>query len=1107
MSDKMRAQPFDVLLDWILKEFEENQSIFGIPRSLFYTPKTDSPYAVQDMFGYYLATPIGPAAGPHTQLAQNIVCAWLSGGRFIELKTVQILDELEIPRPCIDMEDEGYNVEWSQELKLEQSANEYIKAWVLIHILHRLLGFEGEVPLGTVFNMSVGYNLAGIQSPPMARFMERMVDASEEIAKIQDMLRRRFPQFADIEIPTQLTNNVTLSTMHGCPPDEIERIVRYLLEERGLHTTVKLNPTLLGKDMVMHILHERLGFREIYIPDAVFEHDLQYDRAVQLIRTLKQVAAEHRLTFGVKLSNTLAMANHKGLLPGNEMYMSGRALYPITMNLFYKLAQEFNGDLNVSYSAGADALNISTILACGACPVTAVTDLLKPGGYSRLLQFLENLEQTMRERGVSSLEEFAKNKMADLEKAAHEALEDPRYKKSYRPYGLPKVESGLGLFDCITAPCKEQCPVRQDVPEYVWWIAKGEYDRALEVILSRNPLPGVTGYICTHLCQTRCTRNNYDQPVAIRALKRIAAEKGRATVRAKASSQPGASLSHRRKVAVIGSGPSGLAAAYFLALNGVQVTIYEAKDKPGGMLRIAPAFRLPAAVVQRDIDRIIRMGVKVELSHPIAVPPEELLQQGFDAVYIACGFAKDAPLDIEGIEARGVFFALDFLERVASGEKLNLGAKVLVIGGGNTAMDAARTARRLTGKPVTVVYRRTQHEMPASEEEIGAFFAEGNHLIELASPVRVIVENGRVAGLECVHNRLGEPGADGRREPVRIEGSEFVIWADSIIVAIGQRPDITFLDGSSISLRKDGAIVVESQSGRAGRGCIYAGGDAVRGPATVIEACADGQHAAEAICAELGIEFSRLPASFAQLSGTDILQIKRARARKESQHKPEILPPAWRNNFDLIERTLTESAARSEAARCLQCSTLCDKCVEVCPNRANYAYTISPMRATLPKLSCYNGQLIMTGEQTFQIEQSRQIIHVDDFCNECGNCATFCVHQGKPYREKPRLFLDESDFALEESNAFYICRNGKGWAIRRREGGKESRLFAADGADEAIFDNDWLTLTFSVPAFRIKAMALKHEFPGEFWAVSAAEMYVILRGVTDSLPFLPFGHR
>ncbi len=848
-----------------------------------------------------------------------------------------------------------------------------------------------------------------------------------------------------------------------------------------------------------------MGFREIYIPDKVFEHDLQYDRAVELIRTLKEVAAEHRLTFGVKLSNTLAMANHKGLLPGDEMYMSGRALYPITMNLFYKLAQEFNGNLNVSYSAGADALNVSTILACGACPVTAVTDLLKPGGYSRLLQFLENLERTMHERGFSSLEELAQDKMANLEKAAREALENPRYQKRYHPYGLPKVESGLGPFDCIAAPCKEQCPVRQDVPEYAWWIAKGEYDRALELVLSRNPLPGVTGYICTHLCQTRCTRNNYDQPVAIRALKRVAVERGRVTVKIKASGQPETSSSHHRKVAIIGSGPSGLAAAYFLALNGVQVTIYEAKDKPGGMLRIVPAFRLPASVVQEDIERIIEMGVTIELSHPITASPEELLQQGFDAVYVACGFAKDAPLNIEGIDASGVFSALDFLERVALGEELSLGARVLVIGGGNTAMDAARTARRLTGKPVTVVYRRTEHEMPASEEEKEAFFAEGNTLMELATPTRVIVSNGRVAGLECVRNRLGEPGADGRREPIRIEGSEFAIEADSIIVAVGQRPDITFLDGSSISLRTDGTIVVDLETGCASTRRIYAGGDVTRGSATVIEACTDGQRAAKAICAEFGIEFRCLPARIADLSPADILQIKRARARKETPHKPETLPPTWRDNFDLVERTLTDAAARSEAARCLQCSTLCDKCVEVCPNRANYTYVISPVRAILPKLSCHMGRLNMTGKQAFQVEQNRQIVHIDEFCNECGNCATFCVHQGKPYQEKPRLFLRESDFALEESNAFYIYRDSKGWGIKRREGGRESHLLVLDGSDEAVFDNDWLTLTLSVPAFRIKAMVLKHEFPGDFWPVSAAEMYVILRGVTASLLFLPFG--
>ena len=1097
MSDTMKVQPFDVLLNWILQEFEKNQSIFGIHRSLFYTPQRESLYATDDLFGHHLATPIGPAAGPHTQLAQNILCAWLSGGRFIELKTVQIMDELEIPRPCIDMADEGYNVEWSQELKLDQSADEYVKAWVLIHVLRRLLGFEGKVPFGTIFNMSVGYNLEGIQSAPMTRFMDHMEDASEEIAAIQAILQARFPQFADpeIAIPSRLTNSVTLSTMHGCPPDEIERIARYLLKERGLHTIVKLNPTLLGKERVMGILHDDLGFREIHIPDAVFEHDLQYGRAVKLIRTLQETAAARGLTFGVKLSNTLAMANHKGELPGDEMYMSGRALYPITINLFHRFAQEFDGDassssgqaLNVSYSAGADALNVATILAAGARPVTTASDLLKPGGYSRFLQYLENLEAEMRDRGVTSLDELAHNRLDNLEQAAAAALQDPRYKKSYHPYGLPKVESGLELFDCVTAPCMEQCAVRQDVPEYAWLIARGEYDRALEVILARNPLPGVNGYVCTHLCQTRCTRNDYDEPVAIRALKRVAVEKGRVTMRAR---EPG-----DHQVAVIGSGPSGLAAASFLALNGVQVTVFEAKDKAGGMLAIAPAFRIPQAIVQEDIDRITGMGVKIERNHPITIPPEQLLKEGFDAVYVACGFPKDARLNVKGIEGEGVFAALDVLERSARGVKLDLGPKVLVIGGGNTAMDASRTAQRLTGQPVTVVYRRTRAEMPAEEEEIEWLLEEGNVLKELVSPQRVILKNGRVAALECVRNELGAPDADGRRRPVRIEGSEFEIEADAIIVAIGQSPDVALLDGSAVSLRKDGAIAVDPETGFAGTSCVYAGVDAVRGPAIIIQACADGRRAAEAICAQLGIAFEQPASHPAALSQDDILRVKRVRARKEAGHKPAMLPVPQRSGFDTVEQTLAEDAARSEAARCLQCATLCEKCVEVCPNRANYTYALSPLSLTLPRLSCQNGGLVVRGEEPFQVEQARQIIHLDDFCNECGNCATFCVHHGKPYLEKPRLFLQEADFELEDDNAFYI----RGDTIRRREGGLESRLALENGT--LTFENAEVRLHLS-PDFEIQEMVLKQAFEGPFSLREAAEMALILQGVRTSLPFL-----
>jgi putative selenate reductase len=1094
MSETMKIQPFDHLLRWILKELNENQSLFDIHRSAFYKPKADSPFATPNLFGHYLATPIGPAAGPHTQLTQNILCSWLTGGRFIELKTVQIMDELEIPRPCIDMEDEGYNVEWSQELKLAESTEEYVKAWALVHILRRILGFE-ELPFGTIFNMSVGYDLAGITSPPMLAFMDKMEDASEEIAAIRAILQDQFPQFADIEIPPRLTNSVTLSTMHGCPPDEIEQIARYMLEERGMHTVVKLNPTLLGKERVLEILHDDLKYTAIHIPDAVFEHDLQYDRAVALINSLQEVASERNLVFGVKLSNTLAMANHREVLPGDEMYMSGRSLYPITMNLFNKLAKEF-GDpsagsgqgLYVSYSAGADAFNVATVLSTGALPVTVASDLLKPGGYARFPQYLENLEAEMRAQNARSLEALAQDKIANLERAAAEALENPRYKKGYFPYGLPKVASGLGLFDCVDAPCVEQCAVYQDVPEYAWLIAQGEYDRALEVILARNPLPAVTGYVCTELCKTRCTRNDYEEPVAIRALKRFAVEHGKVPYAAGEKSG--------KKVAIIGSGPSGLAAAAFLTLNGVQVTIFEAKEQVGGMLRMVPVFRLPWSVIQEDVDRITAMGVEIKTSHRITKPPEELLQDGFDAVYVASGFQRDTPLYIEGIEGEGVYAALDLLERARQGKTVDLGSKALVIGGGDTAMDAVRVAKRYTGTPATLVYRRTAKEMPANEEEIEGAFEEGTVLHELASPARVIRENGRVVALECIQNRLGEPGADGRRRPVPIEGSEFRIEADSVVVAIGQSPELSFLDGSSVTLHANGSIAADPETGQAGTPHVYAGGDVVVGPDSIIAACGDGRRAAEAICAEFGIDFQQSPATPAVLSEDEIFQMKLVRGRRVPKNQSEMIPPPERVGFELIEATLSEKAAQAEALRCVQCSTYCDKCVEVCPNRSNFTFKITPVSQMVPQLACQGEKLAVVGQEPFVVAQDRQILHVDDFCNECDNCATFCVHQGEPYRDKPRLFLKATDFRLETENAFYI----EGDTIRRIEEGRES-LLAVEAGGRMTFENDNLHVTLS-PAFEIGDMALKTTFDGVFSLREAAEMKVVLDGVRNFLSFL-----
>jgi putative selenate reductase len=1015
----------------------------------------------------------------------------------MELKTVQIMDELDIPRPCIDMEDEGYNVEWSQELKLEDSAREYIKAWALIHILHRLLGFEGKVPPGVIFNLSVGYNLKGIQSAPITQFLDRMKNARADLAEICGILRVRFPRFADLEIPEQLSNSVTLSTMHGCPPDEIEQIARYLMSERRLHTTVKLNPTLLGRSRILEILHGNLGFHEIQIPDSAFEHDLKYGRALELIRSLQQEASDCGLTFGVKLSNTLQAGNHKSILAGKEMYLSGRALYPLTMNLFRNLAEEFDGGLNVSYAGGADALNVSTILACGALPVTSASDLLKPGGCARLLQYLVNLEETMRSRHAASLEELARDRRSNLDRAAAEAITDPRYRKQYFSGKAPKVSSGLDLFDCVAAPCVEACAVAQDVPEYAWLISRGEYDRALQVILARNPLPGVTGYVCTELCRECCTRSagNYDEPVAIRALKRFAAEKGSVKLAAKKKLD--------RRVAIIGSGPSGLSAAYFLSLQGLRVTIFEAGDAVGGMMRLPPAFRLPLEIIQEDVERITQMGVEIKLSHPIECPPEQLLKDGFDAVYIATGFQKDAPLHMEGMDGVGVYQALDFLRQARSGICGEVGPRVLVIGGGDTALDAARVALRLTGNPVRVVYRRSRNEMPADREDQKGAFEEGIILEELASPVRVLLRAGRVAALACIRNSLGAPGQDGRRRSIPIAGSEFQIEADTIVVAVGQNADLRFLEGSAVHVRENGSIAVAADTGLAGLPGIYAGGDVVSGPQSIIAACAHGRRAAEKICAQVGIEFEP-PQSFpSPLSEEEIRQVKRVRARREAQQVAERIPLGRRRGFELIDATLTEEAARKEAARCVQCASFCDKCVEVCPNRANYTYHVAAGILKLPVLSCRNGSLAITGEVPFQIGQSRQIIHLHDLCNDCGNCATFCVHAGEPFREKPRLFLNRNDFEKENENAFHLERKETGYILARRENGAESRLEIRNDRAEIIFENEMVRVVFSGADFKIGAMELKKLFRGNLSLVEAAEMYVIANGVAATAGFLP----
>ncbi|HQI88415.1 MAG TPA: hypothetical protein PLA63_03430, partial [Tenuifilum sp.] len=340
MSDKFSPIPAKQLLEIILKELDTHGTVFGYPSELFFNPNQGK--LPTTIFGQTIDTPIGVAAGPHTQLAHNIVVAWLMGARYLELKTIQTLDELEIAKPCIDMQDEGYNCEWSQELRVEESFMEYLKAWVIIHILNHKLQL-GSKP-NMVFNMSVGYNLEGIKKPNVQWFLNKMGNATDELNQMVQELKAIYPAIGNIDIPAKLSDNITLSTMHGCPANEIEDIARYLLTERRLHTLVKLNPTLLGSSELREILNNKLRFRT-NVPDIAFEHDLKYPDALKLIEALSAEAKTLNLTFGVKLTNTLESVNNKHVFPSevDMMYMSGRALHPISINLARKLQNDFKG--------------------------------------------------------------------------------------------------------------------------------------------------------------------------------------------------------------------------------------------------------------------------------------------------------------------------------------------------------------------------------------------------------------------------------------------------------------------------------------------------------------------------------------------------------------------------------------------------------------------------------------------------------------------------------------------------------------------------------------------------------------------------------------------
>lgn len=980
MGDIMRPVPFEELLTRIFDEYHQHRSIFGIPEQQFYSPARQQRITV---FGEPCATPVGPAAGPHTQLAQNIITSWLTGGRFIELKTVQILDRLELEKPCIDAEDECFNTEWSTEFTLQKASDEYLKAWFILHLLEEILPLTPmEAGKSFIFNMSVGYNLDGIKQPPMQQFIHTMLNATSqpEFARYREILDRWLhddaflvrhqlddirPRLATLaqRIPATLVQGVTLSTMHGCPPDEIEAICRYMLEEKNLNTFVKLNPTLLGYSRVREIL-DTCGFGYIGLNEASFEHDLKIDRALEMLARLMQLAKARDLGFGVKLTNTLGTVNNKGALPGDEMYMSGRALFPLSINVAALLSRAFDGKLPISYSGGASQLNIREIFETGIHPITMATDLLKPGGYLRLSECMRELEQSdgwhMKQVDVQRLNALAEK-----------AVTMDYTQKQWKPDERIDVGEALPLTDCYVAPCVTACAIKQDIPEYIRLMGERRYAEALDLIYQRNALPAITGHICDHQCQNNCTRLDYDSALNIRELKKVALEKGWDDYQRRWHKPAGSGSRH--PVAVIGAGPAGLAAGYFLARAGHPVTLFEREANAGGVVRnIIPQFRIPAELIEQDIDFVVRHGVDIVYGCDPHLSVEQLQQKGFQYVLVATGTDKNSGVTLRG-DNPNVRKSLQFLREYNRGDSLQLGKHVAIIGAGNTAMDCARAALRVPGvEQATIVYRRSQQEMPAWREEFEEAQHDGVAFRFLNNPERYDADGTLTLRVMT----LGEPDEKGRRRPVDTPET-CTLQVDTLITAIGEQQDSDALAAMGIPLDEHGWPEVAAD-GETRQPNVFLIGDVQRGPSSIVSAIGNARRATDAILARENILSHHGNKHWNNVDPAEIYRRKGAIAVAE-------VSPDDREAF-----------VTQEAARCLECNYVCSKCVDVCPNRANVSIAVPGFK------------------------NRYQTLHLDAFCNECGNCAQFCPWQGKPYKDKITVFSLAEDFTHSSNPGFLI---------------------------------------------------------------------------------------
>jgi putative selenate reductase len=479
--------PFIDLIQRMRLEFRNQQAVFDLPARKWFVPsvEADSPDLSVRFHDRVAGNPSGPASGPQTQMAQNLVLSWLAGGRIMELKTVQVNDELKISRPCIDAANVGYNVEWSQELRVADSLDQYVQGAMLIHMLRQAPEVFGD-PFGDVslagtsgepiYDMSIGYDLAGIQTPKVVSFIRGMIDARESVARLRDEIPRWLGPLRDLDYPTALSRSITLSTFHGCPAEEIERICEFLLTELDVHVIVKMNPPMLGKERLEYLLYNVMDYTELRVNEKAYTAGLQFDESLAICGRLSRLAASRGLQFGAKFSNTLEVVNHRHFFQPSEkiMYLSGAPLHVITLTLAAEFRKAIGASFPISFSAGVDRKNFANLVACGIVPVTTCTDLLKTGGYGRLPPYLHDLHKQMQQVGARTIDDFILDYCGQRAAAGGDPVQagflntplvvaetqaDPRYRAAQNRAVQKRIDSHLVMFDCITCDkCIPVCP-------------------------------------------------------------------------------------------------------------------------------------------------------------------------------------------------------------------------------------------------------------------------------------------------------------------------------------------------------------------------------------------------------------------------------------------------------------------------------------------------------------------------------------------------------------------------------------------------------------------------------------------------------------------------